>query len=110
MSERLSLFLLDTVLFPTMQLPLQVFEPRYLEMVRKCLDGESVFGVNLIRSGPEVGGDAEPVECADSAVTTRTVVRAAGRSCAWITPERRPGTARRAHPASRPLDTNDQLG
>ena len=67
MSDRLSLFLLDTVLFPTMQLPLQVFEPRYLDMISRCISAESVFGVNLIRSGPEVGGDAEPVDVGTTA-------------------------------------------
>jgi uncharacterized protein len=67
MKERLPLFLLDTVLFPHMQLPLQVFEPRYLEMVRRCLQEESVFGVNLIRSGEEVGGTADPMEVGTTA-------------------------------------------
>jgi hypothetical protein len=67
MKDRLSLFLLDTVLFPYMQLPLQVFEPRYLEMIGRCLEDKSVFGVNLIRSGAEVGGEAEPAEVGTTA-------------------------------------------
>lgn len=60
MRDELSLFLLDTVLFPHMQLPLQVFEPRYLEMIARCMDEDSLFGVNLIQSGTEVGGPADP--------------------------------------------------
>lgn len=60
MAERLPLFLLDTVLLPQTQLPLHVFEPRYLEMVRQCLERDSLFGVNLIAEGSEVGGVASP--------------------------------------------------
>lgn len=59
---RLPLFPLNVVLFPGMLLPLHVFEPRYLEMVRFCLDTDRPFGVCLIRSGDEVGGPAEPYE------------------------------------------------
>jgi uncharacterized protein len=52
------MFPLGTVLLPTMVLPLQVFEPRYLEMVRDCLaEGtEPEFGVAMIERGFEVGG------------------------------------------------------
>jgi uncharacterized protein len=54
----LPMFPLGSVLLPTMVLPLQVFEPRYLEMVRDCLaDGtEPEFGVTMIERGFEVGG------------------------------------------------------
>ncbi|MCX7800452.1 MAG: LON peptidase substrate-binding domain-containing protein [Fimbriimonadales bacterium] len=58
--ERMPLFLLDTVLFPYAALQLRVFEDRYLRMVRECLETGTAFGVALIRSGPEVGGPAEP--------------------------------------------------
>lgn len=51
------MFPLGGVLFPTMVLPLHVFEPRYRVMVRACLDGEGEFGVVLIERGSEVGGD-----------------------------------------------------
>lgn len=57
----LPLFPLHTVLFPRMPLPLHIFEPRYKEMIARCL-GESIgFGVLLIKAGEEVGGPAEPV-------------------------------------------------
>lgn len=56
----LPLFPLHTVLFPQGVVPLHVFEPRYREMVQRCLDEEIEFGVALIRSGGEVGGSAEP--------------------------------------------------
>ncbi len=58
--RRLPLFPLNTVLFPTGTLPLHVFEERYRLMVRLCLEGGSMFGVVLIKSGSEVGEPAEP--------------------------------------------------
>ena len=53
----LPMFPLGTVLFPSIFLPLHIFEPRYRELVRYCLDGESEFGVVLIERGSEVGGN-----------------------------------------------------
>ena len=49
------LFPLGTVLFPEGPLPLRVFEPRYLDMISRCLKDESQFGVLLITEGSEVG-------------------------------------------------------
>ena len=54
------LFPLNVVLFPGMALPLHIFEPRYREMINRCLDESLAFGVVLIKEGPEVGGDALP--------------------------------------------------
>jgi uncharacterized protein len=51
-----AMFPLGTVLFPSVYLPLHVFEPRYRELVRVCLDGDGCFGVTLIERGSEVGG------------------------------------------------------
>lgn len=51
---------LNAVLFPGMPMPLGIFEDRYRRMVEECLDAEEPFGVVLIRSGPEVGGIAQP--------------------------------------------------
>jgi Lon protease-like protein len=59
-TRRIPLFPLHTALFPGMSLPLHVFEPRYQELVRRCLEADRLFGVCLIRSGEEVGGPAEP--------------------------------------------------
>jgi Lon protease-like protein len=36
-------------------LPLQIFEPRYLELVRECASSDSGFGVCLILAGSETG-------------------------------------------------------
>ena len=50
------MFPLGSVLVPSMVLPLHVFEERYRQMVRDCLDGTPEFGVVLISRGSEVGG------------------------------------------------------
>lgn len=57
----LPLFPLGTVLLPGGRLPLQLFEPRYLELARRLAEQdeeERCFGVLLIRQGHEVGADA----------------------------------------------------
>jgi uncharacterized protein len=51
----LPLFPLNTVLFPGGPLALRIFEPRYLDMVRRCLREHSEFGVVLILAGAEAG-------------------------------------------------------
>ncbi|HEX2714604.1 MAG TPA: LON peptidase substrate-binding domain-containing protein [Candidatus Acidoferrales bacterium] len=48
--ERIPLFPLEVVLFPGAALPLHIFEPRYKQMVRHCMDEDEVFGVVLARS------------------------------------------------------------
>lgn len=56
----LPLFLLNTVLFPDDELPLRVFEARYMDMVSACLKTQTSFGICAIRRGAEVGEIAEP--------------------------------------------------
>jgi Lon protease-like protein len=51
----LPLFPLGTVLFPGGPLALRIFEPRYLDMMRRCLREPAPFGVVLILTGAEVG-------------------------------------------------------
>ncbi len=58
--RKLPIFPLNTVLFPDASLPLQIFEERYKLMMAHCLEGDSKFGIVLIRQGEEVGGPAEP--------------------------------------------------
>lgn len=57
---RLPLFPLGTVLVPGAELPLQVFEPRYIAMLQDLVAGadQPDFGVVAIRHGHEVGADA----------------------------------------------------
>lgn len=52
---QIPLFPLRTVLFPDGPLPLRVFEPRYLDMISRCLRDDAPFGVLQIRSGSETG-------------------------------------------------------
>ncbi len=68
---KLSLFPLNSVLFPGTTLPLHIFEERYKLMIGRCLESKSPFGVLLIRSGNEVGEVAEPFEMG----TTARIVR-----------------------------------
>ena len=55
-TTELPMFPLGTVLVPGAYLPLQLFEPRYLELARVCTQGSPEFGVVLIDRGHEVGG------------------------------------------------------
>jgi uncharacterized protein len=43
------------VLFPGGPLPLRLFEPRYIDMVSRCMKSETPFGVLLIKDGEEAG-------------------------------------------------------
>ena len=65
MLAALPIFPLSTVLFPGGVLPLRIFEARYMDMVRDCMQRESPFGVCLITKGGEVGEPAEhePIGC-----------------------------------------------
>ncbi|UTW06558.1 LON peptidase substrate-binding domain-containing protein [Pseudomonas benzenivorans] len=51
----LSLFPLNTVLFPGCLLDLQIFEARYLDMISRCMKQGEGFGVVCIVEGEEVG-------------------------------------------------------
>jgi ATP-dependent Lon protease len=44
-SARIPLFPLEIVLFPGQAVPLHIFEPRYRQMTRHCLDTQSPFGI-----------------------------------------------------------------
>jgi uncharacterized protein len=54
-TNELPLFPLNTVLFPGGILPLRIFEPRYLDMVKECMRNNHGFGVCMIIQGEEVG-------------------------------------------------------
>ena len=58
MSERLPLFPLRTVLVPGLVLPLTVFEPRYVALLRDLMalpEEQRAFGVVALRSGRDAG-------------------------------------------------------
>ena len=48
------LFPLGSVLYPRGRMPLQIFEQRYLDLVRDCLKENTGFGVAWIAAGAEV--------------------------------------------------------
>jgi Lon protease-like protein len=58
-AAELPLFPLHTVLLPGGPLQLQVFEPRYLDMVGRCMRGGTAFGVVRIVRGSEAGAASE---------------------------------------------------
>jgi ATP-dependent Lon protease len=62
--DRIPLFPLNVVLLPGADLPLHIFEPRYLEMVSRCLKEKSEFGVLLAlpKGVARVGCTAEIIE------------------------------------------------
>ena len=47
-AREIPLFPLNTVLFPGMPLHLHIFEPRYREMVQKCINEKLEFGILLL--------------------------------------------------------------
>ena len=62
--ERIPLFPLNVVLLPGANLPLHIFEPRYRQMVKDCLDQKSEFGMllSMPKGVARVGCTAEIVE------------------------------------------------
>ncbi|MDH5254622.1 MAG: LON peptidase substrate-binding domain-containing protein, partial [Gammaproteobacteria bacterium] len=67
--QTIPLFPLGTVLFPDGPLPLRIFEPRYLDMISRCLRQDSEFGVVLIVNGQDTG----QVETTDVGTLARVV-------------------------------------
>ena len=63
----LALFPLRTVLFPGGLLPLRIFEPRYVDMVGRCMSEGGEFGVVLITRGEESGAIDAVAEVGTSA-------------------------------------------
>ncbi len=57
--DEIPLFPLPLVLFPGGDLQLQIFEPRYLDMIRDCGRDDSGFGIILIDEGDQVLRHAE---------------------------------------------------
>ena len=53
------IFPLSAVLFPQARIPLYIFEPRYREMIKRCVDEDLAFGVAFIKEGVEVGAPAK---------------------------------------------------
>jgi Lon protease-like protein len=54
-TKAVPLFPLQTVLFPGGSLPLRIFEPRYLDMISRCMKASEPFGVVMLSDGVEAG-------------------------------------------------------
>lgn len=87
--SELPLFPLRTVLFPHMQLPLHVFEPRYQALIQDCQGAAGNFGVVAIRNGVEVGGSAEPEGIGTEAIISELQPLSDGRFHLVVTGRRR---------------------
>jgi len=63
--ETLAVFPLDgAVLFPRWQLPLNIFEPRYLNMIDDAMSGSRMIGMIQTDGGPRTQPDLAKVGCA----------------------------------------------
>jgi uncharacterized protein len=94
----MAMFPLQSALLPDEDLPMQIFEPRYVALVRDCMsDDDPRFGVVLISQGREVGGGdvrcdvgtvARITECVELADAGRFVLRCRTgeriRVCDWL--------------------------
>ena len=72
--QEIPLFPLRSVLFPQGVLPLRIFEPRYVDMVGRCMRGEIGFGVVLIREGAEARTGREDTQPEIFDVGTEAVI------------------------------------
>ncbi len=52
--NNLPLFPLGSVLYPGSVLPLRIFEVRYLDMIRRCIENGAPFGIVSLKQGHEV--------------------------------------------------------
>ena len=52
--ETIPLFPLNSVVFPKGRISLQIFETRYVDLIRQCLKDQTGFGIVLIEKGTEV--------------------------------------------------------
>jgi ATP-dependent Lon protease len=80
--ERIPLFPLNVVLLPGASLPLHIFEPRYKEMVKTCLEEKTEFGMLLAlpKGVAKVGCTAEILEVVKRYPDGRMDILAVGRA------------------------------
>lgn len=80
--ERISLFPLNVVLLPGAGLPLHIFEPRYRQMVRQCVDDKTEFGLllSLPKGIVRVGCTAEIIDVVKRYEDGRLDILAVGRA------------------------------
>ena len=80
--ERIPLFPLNVVLLPGADLPLHIFEPRYRQMIRQCVENKTEFGLllSLPKGIVRVGCTAEVIEVVKRYDDGRLDVLAVGRA------------------------------
>jgi ATP-dependent Lon protease len=80
--DRIPLFPLNVVLLPGATLPLHIFEPRYRQMTRRCIDEKCEFGVLLAlpKGIVRVGCTAEVTEVLQRYPDGRMDILTVGRS------------------------------
>ena len=80
--DRIPLFPLNVVLLPGATLPLHIFEPRYKDMVKNCLEEKSEFGMVLAlpKGVAKVGCTAEILEVVKRYHDGRTDIVTVGRA------------------------------
>ena len=80
--ECIPLFPLNVVLLPGAELPLHIFEPRYRQMVKDCLEEKSEFGLllSLPKGVARVGCTAEIVDVVKRYEDGRMDILTAGRA------------------------------
>ena len=61
-TDSIPLFPLNSVLFPKGRIALQIFESRYVDMVRQCMKDNSGFGIVLIEKGSEVARPGQKLD------------------------------------------------
>lgn len=90
MARDLPIFPLPLVLFPGATQPLHIFEPRYRQLLRDCLDGDHRFGIAYVPSGPgPIDPAPDPGACGCIAVIESTQSLPDGRSNIVTRGERR---------------------
>lgn len=60
--ETLPLFPLNSIIFPKGRISLQIFESRYVDLVRQCLKDQTGFGIVLIEEGNEVAQKGQKLD------------------------------------------------
>src|SRR5216117_2799745 len=80
--ERIPLFPLNVVLLPGAELPLHIFEPRYRQMVKDCLEEKSEFGMilSLDKGVARVGCTAEIMQVTKRYENGRMDILTVGRA------------------------------
>ena len=72
-TDEIPLFPLNVVLFPGGPLPLRIFEPRYVDMVKRCMRDGAPFGVVAIDDGGAEAGETAAKTFATIGTSARIV-------------------------------------